>query len=174
MHIPRRHLNYANVTATVALVFAMSGGALAAHHYLINSTKQINPKVLKKLKGNTGATGTAGAQGKEGPSGKEGPAGKEGSKGANGATNVVVRFAEATSTAGSNGFAQANCSPGERATGGGVEMNAGDSKDVWYFQPGGRPVPPTQGATPTGWYASWYNESATNDTFHVYVICASP
>ncbi len=62
----RRRLSYANVTATLALVFAMSGGALAANHYLINSTKQINPKVLKKLKGN------AGAPGKEGPSGKEG------------------------------------------------------------------------------------------------------
>jgi len=76
MHIPRRHLNYANVVATLALVFAMSGGALAAKHYLINSTKQINPKVLKKLKGNagkTGATGATGAPGKEGPAGKEGP-----------------------------------------------------------------------------------------------------
>jgi hypothetical protein len=26
MHISRRHLSYANVTATLALVFAMSGG----------------------------------------------------------------------------------------------------------------------------------------------------
>jgi hypothetical protein len=45
----RRRLSYANVVATLALVFAMSGGALAANHYLINSTKQINPKVLKAL-----------------------------------------------------------------------------------------------------------------------------
>jgi hypothetical protein len=81
MHIPRRHLNYANVVATLALVFAMSGGALAAKHYLINSTKQINPKVLKSLKGNTGAAGAPGAQGKEGPSGKEGSQGKEGKEG---------------------------------------------------------------------------------------------
>ena len=84
MHIPRRHLNYANVVATLALVFAMSGGALAAKHYLINSTKQINPKVLKKLKGNagkTGATGPAGAPGKEGPQGKEGKTGSQGEPG---------------------------------------------------------------------------------------------
>ncbi|HWY18280.1 MAG TPA: hypothetical protein VNY27_06160 [Solirubrobacteraceae bacterium] len=53
-------------------MFAMSGGALAAKHYLINSTKQINPKVLKSLKGNTGAAGVPGTQGKEGPQGKEG------------------------------------------------------------------------------------------------------
>jgi hypothetical protein len=45
----RRHLTYANVTATLALVLAMSGGALAAKHYVINSTTEINPKVLKSL-----------------------------------------------------------------------------------------------------------------------------
>ncbi len=66
----RRRLSYANVTATLALVFAMSGGALAANHYLINSTKQINPKVLKKLKGSTGKTGAAGATGATGPKGQ--------------------------------------------------------------------------------------------------------
>src|SRR3984893_10784001 len=87
MNSLRKHFGYANVVATLALVFAMSGGALAANHYLINSTKQINPKVLKKLKGNagkTGATGATGAQGKEGPTGKEGAAGKEGATGARG------------------------------------------------------------------------------------------
>jgi hypothetical protein len=73
MHIPRRHLNYANVVATLALVFAMSGGALAAKHYLINSTKQINPKVLKKLRGNVGKTGATGPAGAAGLQGKEGP-----------------------------------------------------------------------------------------------------
>jgi hypothetical protein len=75
----RKHLTYANVAATLALVLAMSGGALAAKHYLINSTKQINPKVLKKLRGNTGrrgATGATGAPGKEGPAGRQGAEGK--------------------------------------------------------------------------------------------------
>lgn len=49
----RRHISYANVAATLALVLSMSGGALAASHYLINSTKQINPKVLKTLTNDT-------------------------------------------------------------------------------------------------------------------------
>ena len=44
-------LTYANVAATLALVFSMSGGALAASHYLINSKSQINPKVVRALKG---------------------------------------------------------------------------------------------------------------------------
>jgi uncharacterized low-complexity protein len=81
----RRRLTYANVTATLALVFAMSGGALAASHYLINSTKQINPKVLKKLKGNAGKTGRAGPQGASGPQGAAGPQGAKGAGGARGA-----------------------------------------------------------------------------------------
>src|ERR1700710_985645 len=75
----RRRLTYANVAATMALVFSMSGGAIAANHYLVNSAKQIKPSVLKKLKGATGKTGAAGAPGltgKEGPAGKEGAAGK--------------------------------------------------------------------------------------------------
>ena len=45
----RRQLSYANVVATMALVFAMGGSAIAAKHYLINSTKQISPKVLKAI-----------------------------------------------------------------------------------------------------------------------------
>jgi hypothetical protein len=78
----RRPLNYANVTATLALVFSITGGALAASHYVINSPKQINPKILKQLKGETGAIG---AQGKAGPAGEEGAAGKEGASGREGA-----------------------------------------------------------------------------------------
>jgi len=50
----RRHLSYANVVATMALVFAMSGTAMAGKHYLINSTSQIKPSVLKTLKASTG------------------------------------------------------------------------------------------------------------------------
>src|SRR5271167_2835207 len=80
----RRHLSYANVTATLALVFAMSGGALAANQYLISSTKQINPKVLKKLTGKAGHTGANGSQGNPGAAGSAGAPGKEGNEGATG------------------------------------------------------------------------------------------
>jgi len=77
----RRHLTYANVVATLALVFAMSGGALAANHYLLNSTKQIKPSVLKALRGKTGPRG---AVGRVGPVGPAGPAGQQGETGAAG------------------------------------------------------------------------------------------
>jgi hypothetical protein len=86
----RKQLTFANVALTVALVFAMTGGAYAASKYLITSTKQISPKVLKALAGKPGAKGIAGAAGPAGPAGakgeagatgKEGPAGKDGANG---------------------------------------------------------------------------------------------
>jgi hypothetical protein len=94
-----RRLTYANVAATLALVFAMSGGALAASHYLINSTKQINPKVLKKLRGARGAAGAAGqrgATGALGATGKEGTPGKEGPPGASASASIATAFAQLT------------------------------------------------------------------------------
>ncbi|HUA10684.1 MAG TPA: hypothetical protein VMA83_01600 [Solirubrobacteraceae bacterium] len=51
----------------------MSGAAVAAQHYLIRSTNQISPSVLKKLRGRTGAAGKQGATGREGPAGPPGP-----------------------------------------------------------------------------------------------------
>jgi hypothetical protein len=95
----KKRLTYANAAATLALLFAMSGGAYAANHFLITSTKQISPKVLKALKGNNGANGAngvngaagaqgpaggAGPQGPQGPGGNEGPTGTPGKNGTNG------------------------------------------------------------------------------------------
>jgi hypothetical protein len=80
----RRHLSYANVVATLALIFAMSGGALAASHYLLHSTRQISPGVLKALKGRTGKRGLAGNLGPVGPQGIAGPPGEKGPKGEQG------------------------------------------------------------------------------------------
>jgi hypothetical protein len=79
---PQGHrLGYANVAATIALVLSMTGGALAAGHYLVTSTKQISPKVLKKLKGKVGARGATGAQGTQGGVGPAGPTGGVGPAG---------------------------------------------------------------------------------------------
>lgn len=80
----RGRLSYANIVATIALVFAMSGGALAAGHYLLTSTHQISPKVLKALTGKRGAQGATGPQGAAGGQGPQGPAGSQGAKGETG------------------------------------------------------------------------------------------
>jgi hypothetical protein len=102
LRVLRRRFSYVNVALTLALVFAMSGGAFAAGKYLITSTKQIKPSVLRQLRGGAGSGGAqgpagpagpggpAGAQGPAGPGGppgspgKEGPAGKNGTNGATG------------------------------------------------------------------------------------------
>lgn len=63
----RSPISYANVTATIAIVLSMSGGALAANHYLLNSTKQISPRVLHKLKGRMGPRGRRGRRDRWGP-----------------------------------------------------------------------------------------------------------
>lgn len=83
----RRRFTYANVVMTLALLLAMSGGAYAAGKFVITSTKQISPKVLKQLKGKAGPAGpagTVGPAGAAGPTGKEGAVGKEGTPGVNG------------------------------------------------------------------------------------------
>jgi hypothetical protein len=103
----RIHVTPSTIIATFALVFAMTGGAYAANKYLITSTKQISPKVLKALRGASGKAGAngangvqgpagpggpqgpAGASGKEGALGKEGPAGKNGENGKNGTTGFT-------------------------------------------------------------------------------------
>jgi hypothetical protein len=81
-----RHLSYANVVATLALVFAMAGSAIAAKHYLITSTSQISPKVLRALRGAVGRPGVAGPPGKAGNAGNDGASGKEGPSGKDGAS----------------------------------------------------------------------------------------
>jgi hypothetical protein len=80
----RGRITPSTVLATLALVFAMSGGAYAAKRYLITSTKQISPKVLKALKGAAGAKGANGANGAPGPAGPAGPGGPQGPGGSGG------------------------------------------------------------------------------------------
>ncbi len=84
----RKRVTYANVAATIAIFFALSGGAYAASKYLITSTKQISPKVLKALKGKNGKNGADGAAGPAGSTGKEGSAGKNGANGEKGASGT--------------------------------------------------------------------------------------
>jgi hypothetical protein len=145
----RRRLTYANVAATLALVFSMTGGALAANHYLINSTKQINPKVLKKLKGKlgatgaTGRTGAAGTAGKEGTPGKDGAAGKEGKQGNPGP--LLETLPSGKTERGSFGFASTRASGGGKYTPG-----AGTSYPIpLSFEPTPNVVQPGGASTPS-------------------------
>lgn len=128
-----RRLSYANVVATLALVFAMSGGALAAGHYIVSSTSQISPKVIKALKGKPGQTGSAGAAGAQGPGGPQGPAGPAGSQGAKGEPGTAGEKGEtgATGATGGKGATGAQGPAGEPWTAGGVLPSGKTEKGEW-------------------------------------------
>ena len=127
----RKRLTYANVAMTLALVFAMTGGAYAASKYLITSTKQISPKVLKSLKGAkgvNGANGPAGAAGPAGPAGAAG-AGTAGAAGPQGPAGAAGAKGE-TGTAGTNGTNGATGSPW---TAGGTLPKGKTETGAWTF-----------------------------------------
>jgi hypothetical protein len=111
MRFPRR-LSYANVAATLALFFALSGTAVAGATLLVSGAnvknhsltgidikkgslglKALSPAARAKLKGSkgpVGETGLQGAQGTQGPAGQQGPAGPQGATGPQGPAGVGI------------------------------------------------------------------------------------
>jgi hypothetical protein len=168
----RRRVTYANVAMTLALVFAMSGGAYAAGKYLITSTKQIKPSVLASLKGKAGPAGKegpAGAAGKEGSAGKEGAPGKEGKAGANGVngangesvTSAALKAGEEGCAEGGSKFTVA----GKTTTAcGGVRGPKGPEGSPWTL----KGVLPSE-ATETG---TWAADGAAGTSQLLYTILA--
>ena len=125
LSIIRRRVTFANVAMTLALVFAMSGGAYAAGKYLITSTKQISPKVLKSLQGKTGKAGANGVQGPAGPAGPGGPqgpagpigtAGSAGAKGENGTSVTSAEVTKTSSTCSKQGGSEFTAAEGKKTT----------------------------------------------------------
>jgi len=127
----RRRLTYSNVVATLALVFAMSGGAYAASKFLITSTKQIKPSVLAQLKGKAGANGAAGAQGPAGPAGPAGGVGPAGPAGTDGTAGTDGQPG-AEGKAGKNGT---NGKEGSPWTAGGTLPVGSTETGVWGYGP---------------------------------------
>jgi hypothetical protein len=127
----RRRFTFANVAMTLALVLAMSGGAFAAGKFLITSTKQISPKVLKSLQGKAGSAGAVGAQGPAGPAGSagpQGPAGPGGAAGAPGADGASVTSAEvskSSATCGKQGGSEFTSASGKTTACNGKEGKEG-------------------------------------------------
>lgn len=121
----KQRFTYANIAATLALVFSMTGGAMAATHYLISSTKQISPKVISALKGKAGPAGSNGPAGPSGPAGPAGPAGSPGPQGAQGAAGSAVAFAYVDGVAATPTVTDAkNVSSVSRVTEGGTSIGA--------------------------------------------------
>lgn len=121
---------YAEITATVALVLAMSGGALAASHYLISSTSQIKPSVLRQLKGakgTRGPKGLAGAPGSTGTAGQPGAAGPSGPSGTPGVgiNGIFGNGADGSATIAANTTLTRDTYYRDLTVGAGVTLNPG-------------------------------------------------
>jgi hypothetical protein len=150
--------------ASVALFFSLAGTGLAASKYLITSTSQIKPSVLKDLKG------------KEGPAGQQGPAGAAGAAGAAGTfstsnvTEVTGALASMCAYGGGScdvGNSVAVCPAGATVLSGGwiggsippIEATVGDNGPI---------------GNGTEWEVIMANNTAySTPSFTAYAICAT-
>ena len=104
----RQHLSYANVTATLALVFAMSGGAIAATGGFTSASSSIKAcvggnGVLKLQAGKKCKSGQKvvswNQQGQAGAQGSPGATGPQGAPGVAASPNTTVAHATTSDTA---------------------------------------------------------------------------
>lgn len=141
--------------ATVALFFALTGTGLAVSHYVITSTKQIKPSVLKSLRGKGGAQGPQGPAGAQGVQGPQGPAGTS-------ALSTLTTVVGATVVAPNEKVtsAEAICPAGSHAvSGGGFASIAGlDASEME--------------TTHQSWFIVVNNESGIALNIHATVECA--
>jgi hypothetical protein len=129
----RKRITYTNIALTLVLLFAMTGGAYAAKRYVITSTSQISPKVLRALEGKSGATGSAGAPGAAGAKGETGAKGEPGANGGAGTAGVAGLQGKegAEGPEGSEGPQGPKGQQGEPWTAGGVLPKGSSEKGVW-------------------------------------------
>ena len=159
----------ATTIASIALFFSLAGTGLAASKYLITSTKQIKPSVLKSLKG------------AEGPRGLQGPQGAAGANGANGAPGAAGTFSTAgvvtvfgnnalpsTVPATSTAQSVATCPAGDVVIGGGYSWGAGTA-------PAGVVIQTSNASGTTAWAVSVANTTGSSVAVQLAAeaICAS-
>jgi len=174
----RRHLTYANVVATMALLFAMGGSAFAANRlivspaktastsaefttppksrefgYLITSINQINPRVQAQLKateraGPAGPAGAAGAPGSQGPSGLPGTAGAPGTEGIQGKEGAEGKPGE-QGARGERGETGSRGETGERGEAGLSLLSQSEQETLKSILPYVKFVPGSTGGKPT-------------------------
>jgi Collagen triple helix repeat (20 copies) len=158
----------AMVVACIALFGAMGGTGYAATNLV---TGQDQATASKAKKGPRGKRGPAGPQGPQGPAGLKGDKGDKGEKGATGLTGPSgvpgLQKITVNQSIGANttGTVEADCPPGELATGGG-SFDGGVSTATIYQSA------PTLTSPATGWEVS-YKTNANAIEAHVYVICTT-
>jgi hypothetical protein len=151
----RRRPRLGTVIAGLALFVALGGTAAAARHYLVTSTSQIKPGVLRALKGKAGRAGIQGPQGSQGVPGPQGPAGPSA---LSALVTVIGPSVEVPS--GEVGGAQAVCPAGYRAIGGGGSGSI-SGIDVSEME-----------STHLSWFVITANETGITVPIHAEVQCA--
>jgi hypothetical protein len=180
--ILKRLASPAMIVACVALVVALGGVSYAAGVLPSNSVgakqikkravglQKISPAARRALAGQKGEKGDPGPAGPAGPKGETGAPGPQGAKGDKGdPTEFKLRVvkAQVTLPPGSSERVEAQCAPGERATGGGTVT--GSFVDTTFDAPLASPD-----GTPVGWTAGIANSTALTKTAEVHAICAAP
>jgi hypothetical protein len=147
-------------TSLVALFFSLGGVAIATEHYLITSTSQIKPSVLRDLQGDRGPQGPAGKDGAPGPAGATGATGSTAPDQTLSVVNVTNQVTEEAT-----GLQQVNatCPSGYALTGGGagIEGNASSVIDS-------SPDP----SSPTTAWSVIYNVPTIGDIETAEALCA--
>jgi hypothetical protein len=151
----RRRPRLSTVIAGLALFVALGGTAAAAKHYLVTSTSQIKPGVLKALKGKAGQAGAPGPQGTQGVAGPQGPAGPST---LSALVTVVGPNVEVPS--GEVGGVEAVCPAGYRAIGGGGSGSI-SGIDVSEME-----------STHLSWFVITANQTGIPVQIHAEVQCA--
>lgn len=182
-HVRRQPVAY------LALFFAMSGTGIAAGPMITGKNVKAGSLTGRNIKkgsitatqikdGSLLAVDFKRGQLPQGTKGDQGPAGAPGAPGAPGATNVTMRRVVANVNPTTFATAAVSCNPGERATGGGA-YNESNVYSIYitssYPTPNPTTAPSTgNGTTPTGWRVWVRNDTATQQQFEAYVVCAAP
>ncbi|HEY1833008.1 MAG TPA: hypothetical protein VGG08_01120 [Solirubrobacteraceae bacterium] len=139
-----------NLIAWLALFVALGGTSLAASHFVITSTKQIKPSVIKKLKGNRGAAGPKGATG---ATGAQGAAGTVDTSNFFNKTESDGRYlgktAQAADSAKLGGFSASSYTTGEGSQGGNFVAPGEGQEDVNFLNVPGLGQVTVKCVTPT-------------------------
>lgn len=155
------------VVATAALFVSLGGTGIAATHYLITSTKQISPRVLKKLE-------KRGPRGANGMNGTDGTNGIAGTTGTFDASNVTIVDGPTVSVfvGGSAAQSVVSCPAGDTVIGGGyqpasivygsTEQDGPTSASTWAVE-----IAPIVVSTPSG------SGFEGGGAFYAQAVCAS-